>query len=316
MLTYLVNCARPPRAQGRLRRADQQLQPRRDLHRRGGRTATARTSAGPPGTVYDYRRFGYLTGADTISDTPRVQTATKSTIVGGFVQDSWSIVDKVTLNVGLRYDALTHAGAGRDDPHLARRPAQPAHRRWCGIPTQQGRSKIFANYGRYYEYIPLDIADRALSSSQAAASRRFTTATRWSVGRQGCDAEHPNRRLGADQRRHPGAEPEVGRHRAALPLVRGPGPQVAGQRRDRRRGRVRGPAQRAARRHLHLPQPRPDGGGHVQQRRPDLLHRQPRRGHRRRVPQGHSGRTTRSRCCSPRPSPISGWHRRATPGRS
>ena len=30
-------------------------------------------------------------------------------------------------------------------------------------PTQQGRSKIFANYGRYYENIPLDIADRELS---------------------------------------------------------------------------------------------------------------------------------------------------------
>ena len=31
-------------------------------------------------------------------------------------------------------------------------------------PTQQGRSKLFANYGRYYEYIPLDLANRALSA--------------------------------------------------------------------------------------------------------------------------------------------------------
>ena len=31
-------------------------------------------------------------------------------------------------------------------------------------PTQQGRAKIYANYGRYYENIPLDIADRALST--------------------------------------------------------------------------------------------------------------------------------------------------------
>ena len=30
----------------------------------------------------------------------------KSTIIGFFVQDSWSILDKVTLNLGLRYDSL------------------------------------------------------------------------------------------------------------------------------------------------------------------------------------------------------------------
>ena len=30
-------------------------------------------------------------------------------------------------------------------------------------PTQAGRSKIYANYGRYYEQIPLDIADRELT---------------------------------------------------------------------------------------------------------------------------------------------------------
>ncbi len=121
---------------------------------------------GPPGSVYDYRRFGYLTDVDTISDTPRVQTATKSTIVGGFVQDSWSIVDKVTLNVGLRYDALTLQG--QDGMTRIALNDQMSPR--VGVvwdPTQQGRSKIFANYGRYYEYIPLDISDRALSSSQA-----------------------------------------------------------------------------------------------------------------------------------------------------
>ena len=36
-------------------------------------------------------------------------------------------------------------------------------------PTQQGRSKIFANYGRYYEAIPLDIADRGALAARASA---------------------------------------------------------------------------------------------------------------------------------------------------
>ena len=43
-------------------------------------------------------------------------------------------------------------------------------------PTQQGRAKIYANYGRYYENIPLDIADRALSTEPQIFG---TTATRY-----------------------------------------------------------------------------------------------------------------------------------------
>ena len=141
---------------------------------------------GPPGSVYDYRRFGTITDTDTITDIPRVQTSTKSTIIGGFVQDSWSIMDKVTLNVGLRYDALTMEGQdGKIRIAL--------HDQWSpriGVvwdPTQQGRSKIFANYGRYYEYIPLDISDRALSSSQGTI-QAVHDCNPLTVGRQGCDA--------------------------------------------------------------------------------------------------------------------------------
>ena len=32
---------------------------------------------------------------------------TDSVSVGAFVQDSWSIMDKITLNAGFRYDAQT-----------------------------------------------------------------------------------------------------------------------------------------------------------------------------------------------------------------
>ncbi|HZW88415.1 MAG TPA: TonB-dependent receptor, partial [Myxococcaceae bacterium] len=120
---------------------------------------------GPPGSVYDYRRFGEITDTDTIKDSPRPFTSTKSTIVGGFIQDSWSIMDKVTLNLGLRYDALTLEGQDGQKRIILTDQWSPR----IGVvwdPTQQGRAKIFANYGRYYEYIPLDISDRALSSSQ------------------------------------------------------------------------------------------------------------------------------------------------------
>ena len=141
---------------------------------------------GPAGSVYDYRRFGYIVETDTIVDKPRVQTSTKSTILGGFVQDSWSIFDKVTLNLGLRFDTLALQG----EDGLTR---ISLHDQWSpriGVvwdPTQQGRSKIFANYGRYYEYIPLDISDRALSSSQPVI-QGVHDCNPLVDHRQGCDA--------------------------------------------------------------------------------------------------------------------------------
>ena len=115
-----------------------------------------------PFAVFDARTFGYLSGPDTPVIQDFVVAKSKSTIIGGFVQDSWSIADKVTLNLGLRYDALTLAG----DDGVVRISLKDQWSPRIGIiydPTQSGRSKIYANYGRYYEQIPLDIADRELT---------------------------------------------------------------------------------------------------------------------------------------------------------
>jgi outer membrane receptor protein involved in Fe transport len=137
--------------------------------------AAYRTLGGPhadgaPGMhgfyVYDYRRYGVQTDVDTIDPSLAGATTDKvvnSDIFGVFAQDSWSIMDKVTLNVGLRYDTLSmkdnlgRVGAALNDQWSPR----------IGVvwdPTQQGRAKIYANYGRYYENIPLDAANRSLSA--------------------------------------------------------------------------------------------------------------------------------------------------------
>ena len=97
--------------------------------------------------------------------------------IGGFLQDSWSILDKVTLNVGVRYDAQIIYGA--DGAVGARRcPNQWSPR--VGVIydfTQQGRSKLFANYARYYEGVPLDIADRSFPGEPQVARRSTTPPT-------------------------------------------------------------------------------------------------------------------------------------------
>ena len=81
--------------------------------------------------------------------------------VGGFIQDSWSVMDKVTVNLGLRYDSqYFYNTAGNVGLSL---PNQWSPR--LGLiydPTQTGKAKMYVNYARYYENAPLGFADVVL----------------------------------------------------------------------------------------------------------------------------------------------------------
>ncbi len=134
----------------------------------GGRVYRESTSGG---TFSDLRQYGYLTGPDEAVVLNSLQWTTKSLTIGGFIQDSWSIMDKVTLNVGVRYDTQQlYDGQGNVAMSL---PNQWSPR--VGLiydPTQTGRSKIYANYARYYESVPLNLMDRAGSSEPTITSVR------------------------------------------------------------------------------------------------------------------------------------------------
>lgn len=126
------------------------------------------------GTFTDLRRYAYLNGPtiDDVVDIPVVQVTPTTNMVGVFLQDSWSIMDVVTLNAGVRYDnQVLFDGNGTQSLAL--------NNMWSpriGLVydfTQQGRSKIFANFSRYYQALPLNIADRALSGeNQVRVVRR------------------------------------------------------------------------------------------------------------------------------------------------
>src|SRR5262249_47320944 len=79
--------------------------------------------------------------------------------------DSWSVMDKVTLNVGLRYDTQTIWGL--DDQVGLHLPNQWSPRIGAIYDfTQQGRSKLFFNFARFYENVPLDMADLSFPQQQ------------------------------------------------------------------------------------------------------------------------------------------------------
>ena len=148
------------------------------------RTNTGLYPTDPTYSVFDFRRYGAQTDVDVINQDTIVNKVVKSQIIGFFVQDSWSIMDKVTLNVGLRYDTLqlkNDAGI----TGLALNDQLSPRIGFVWDPTQQGRSKLFANYGRYFEYIPLDLANRALSAETQIRANHVCNPN---AGRLACDA--------------------------------------------------------------------------------------------------------------------------------
>jgi outer membrane receptor protein involved in Fe transport len=106
--------------------------------------------------------YGLLTGPDQPRFLAVYPTHSRSLSVGGFLQDSWSVLDKVTVNAGLRYDTqLLYANSGRLGLAL---PNEWSPR--LGLIydfTQDGRSKVFVSYARYYQTVALDVADVTLS---------------------------------------------------------------------------------------------------------------------------------------------------------
>ncbi len=122
------------------------------------------------GTYFtDSRQYGYLIGPDE-PVIQSVQTAqSNSNSVGAYIQDSWQIMDVVTLNAGLRYDQQVLIGQDKKVGLALGNQWSPR----IGLIydfTQSGRSKLFANFARFYESVPLDMVDRAFPGERQVNS--------------------------------------------------------------------------------------------------------------------------------------------------
>lgn len=136
-----------------------------------GRVRFAENGTGS--ALNDQRAYGFLTGPDRAVVQDLQRASSTSTSIGAFVQDSWALFDRVTLNLGVRWDSQFLFG---DDGKLGMAlPYQFAPR--VGVVydiTQQGRSKIYASFARYYESIPLNLVDRAFPGESQVGSRHRT----------------------------------------------------------------------------------------------------------------------------------------------
>lgn len=105
-----------------------------------------------------------------------VNTNTKNVSIAAFAQDSWNIADKLVLDIGVRGEKqLMYADASSLD--AAGNQVSGAQINLTNVMprvgliydfTGRGLSKAYASFGRFYEYVPLDLADRALSGETQA----------------------------------------------------------------------------------------------------------------------------------------------------
>ncbi|WP_235880096.1 TonB-dependent receptor [Polyangium aurulentum] len=121
------------------------------------------------GTRFKDSRYGFLQGPDDAVTLDRFSATSRSVTVGGFLQDSWNILDRVTVNVGLRYD--TQVVIGNDGRVGLTLPNQWSPRLGAiWDPTREGRAKVFANFARFYQAISLNMADRAFPGELSLTS--------------------------------------------------------------------------------------------------------------------------------------------------
>jgi len=190
------------------------------------------------GALSDSEHFGVLRGPDNPSFLEPFRVKTTSIIGGGFVQDSWSVMDKFTINAGMRYDVQSLYGSNGQLGLTMPNEWSPR----IGViydPTQEGHSKLFGNFARVLRERParhrrrephrgaqrprdlqLPVQRRrrqpaALLPEQRLASQRQRSV--FSLAKVG----HLRRRRHADRPEHPAHLVERGRLRRRVRALQG-----------------------------------------------------------------------------------------------
>jgi outer membrane receptor for Fe3+-dicitrate len=98
----------------------------------------------------------------------------RSKSYSAYLQDSWKVTSYLTLNLGVRYelqdvqDRFEESAFKLDDnwaPRLG----------FIWDVTKNGKSKLYANYGRFYENVPQDINIRAFGGEVQALTNNFSS---------------------------------------------------------------------------------------------------------------------------------------------
>ena len=167
----------------------------------GGVYLRERTTSAFGNVFQDYRGYTVITSPFDPNLAPNAQTFTNLNVNsvsnnrGYYAQDSWSILDTVTLNAGIRWETQDMYKAGASGPanlNITDNIAPRVQAIWDF--TGQGRSAVKLNWGRFYENIPLDMGDRSFGGeTQINANREYCVGPSPTVGGAPASCNHlPN----------------------------------------------------------------------------------------------------------------------------
>jgi outer membrane receptor protein involved in Fe transport len=108
------------------------------------------------GKIYRVTRANFNSGRTTLQKYGSI-----------FVQDSWKVSDRLTINPGLRYEQEKLAGTIINDFTLKNNWAARLGATYDI--TGDSRTKLYGSYGRYYSRVPNDLAARALSADDGTS---------------------------------------------------------------------------------------------------------------------------------------------------
>jgi hypothetical protein len=134
----------------------------------GQRIYRLSTGAGGTGTIYYRHRF-YINDKAPGFDRDNVNTweiavplttAPDSQNVSFYAQDSWRAADRLTINAGIRWEGQNVRTRDRESAFKLNDNWAPRIGAIFDL-NGNGRSKLYANWGRFFESIPMDINIRA-----------------------------------------------------------------------------------------------------------------------------------------------------------
>jgi len=106
---------------------------------------------------------------------PALIASPKTQNTSAYLQDSWKMMSNFTVNLGVRWEQQkVGSRLGEWRINLNNNIAPRLGLIWD--PSNNGRSKLYANYGRFYESIPMDINLRTFGGELSLQSENFDPA--------------------------------------------------------------------------------------------------------------------------------------------